>query len=576
MRPRWPASPARRRSGNPLSSCAAESGWSEFPAAGQFGGRGREEHSDGDHAAVLPTGVRRLGRRRRCRLLPVREGSRTEHTSRAGPDSCRHARSGGRAQVRHTDADPAGDAQSGHDQTAGRQAPGLLRDLYAADPAADSPRRPPQDHGLGVRRDRGGEQPRAAHPQRSLAHDRGDVEQAGSCEVDQRPRRQERGIPSASASRRPDPALGQPTRRPSRAGQPPDVRRDTRRVQGPGADRHARARRRRRGRRQRRVRGGLVPPCGRRHPVGLCHRGHLVRLLRRQGGWGVRRRVGARLRDLPVPERQPRLDDLVPRPRARHDAAQRLRRPGRLLPRPRRAGRRFDGARLANRPRGVASRPGASGERQVPPEQALPGDPDRDPGSLLQRGRLALLPRLAHVLRRAGRRLHPRRAVFSDLESGVLRQHDHGQRQHVAVPRSRAAPLPLPLPQWLPVTLPDPRLRRDPGRRGLADRERGRLSRGAGRRHGRPRQPAAHGPCRAGRRDRRLHHRAGGEPRTRQRRSRRAVRRRHPRGRLPRRRSRHDRPDHAVQRRPRRSEPTRRRHHGSCGCPRSRRSRPRR
>ena len=199
----------------------------------------------------------------------------------------------------------------------------------------------------------------------------------------------------------------------------------------------------------------------------------------------------------------------------------------------------------------VASRPGASGERQVPPEQALPGDPDRDPGSLLQRGRLALLPRLAHVLRRAGRRLHPRRAVLSDLESGVLRQHDHGQRQHVAVPRSRAAPLPLPLPQRLPVTLPDPRLRRDPGRRGLADRERGRLPRDAGRRHGRPRQPAAHGPCRAGRRDRRLHQRAGGEPRTRQRRSRRAVRRRHPRGRLPRRRSRHDRPDHAVQRRAR-------------------------
>ena len=96
------------------------------------------------------------------------------------------------------------------------------------DPAADSPRRPSRDHGLGVRRDRGGEQPRAAHPQRSLAHDRGDVEQAGSCEVDQRPRRREREIPSASASRRPDPALGQPTRRPSRAGQPPDVRRDTR------------------------------------------------------------------------------------------------------------------------------------------------------------------------------------------------------------------------------------------------------------------------------------------------------------------------------------------------------------
>ena len=249
----------RRRSGNPLTSGAAESGWSELPAAGQSGGRGREEHSDGDHAAVLPTDVRRLGRRRRCRLLPVRQASRPERTDRAGPDSCRHARPGGRAQVRHTDADPAGHAQGGHDQTAGRQAPRLLRDLDAADPAADSPRRPPQDHGLGVRRGRGGEQPRAAHPQRSLAHDRGDVEQAGPCEVDQRPRRRERGLPPASASRRPDPALGQPTGRHSRSRQPPDVRRDTRRVHGPGADRHARARRRRRGRRQRRLRGSLVP-----------------------------------------------------------------------------------------------------------------------------------------------------------------------------------------------------------------------------------------------------------------------------------------------------------------------------
>ena len=46
---------------------------------------------------------------------------------------------------------------------------------------------------------------------------------------------------------------------------------------------------------------------------------------------------------------------------------------------------------------------------------------------------------------------------------GVLRQHAHGQRQHLAVPRRRAAALPAPLPQRLPVALPDPGLRRHPG-----------------------------------------------------------------------------------------------------------------
>jgi spore coat protein A, manganese oxidase len=49
---------------------------------------------------------------------------------------------------------------------------------------------------------------------------------------------------------------------------------------------------------------------------------------------------GPGLRHVPVPEHEPRLDHLVPRPHAGHDPAQRLRRPGRLLHHPRRAGRR--------------------------------------------------------------------------------------------------------------------------------------------------------------------------------------------------------------------------------------------
>ena len=64
--------------------------------------------------------------------------------------------------------------------------------------------------------------------------------------------------------------------------------------------------------------------------------------------------------------------------------------------------------------------------------------------------------------------LHPGQGVLPDLEPGVLRQHDHRQRQHVAVPGRRAAAVPAALPQRLPVPLPDPRLRQHPRRGGLA------------------------------------------------------------------------------------------------------------
>ena len=60
----------------------------------------------------------------------------------------------------------------------------------------------------------------------------------------------------------------------------------------------------------------------------------------------LRRHLGPRLRHLPVSERQPRVDDLVPRPRAGHDPAERVRRSGRLLHRPWRPRRRRGRARL--------------------------------------------------------------------------------------------------------------------------------------------------------------------------------------------------------------------------------------
>ena len=124
------------------------------------------------------------------------------------------------------------------------------------------------------------------------------------------------------------------------------------------------------------------------------------------------------------------------------------------------------------------------------------------------------------------RPLHPRHRRLADLEPGVLRQHDHGQRQHLAVPDRRAAPLPLAVPERLPVALPDPRLQQHPRRRGLADRQRGRLPGRPGEPHRDQRQPAADGAGRAGRPDRRLHQRAGRQLRARQRRPGRALRRR--------------------------------------------------
>ena len=120
---------------------------------------------------------------------------------------------------------------------------------------------------------------------------------------------------------------------------------------------------------------------------------------------------------------------------------------------------------------GVTAGTGPEGGRQVPAEQDVQGDPDRDPGPLVQRRRVALLPRHPGLLRRHRGPVRARHRHLADLEPGVLRQHDHRQRQHLAVPERRAVPLPVPGPQRLPVPLLDPRLRKHPRRRGLGDRQ---------------------------------------------------------------------------------------------------------
>ena len=307
-------------------------------------------------------------------------------------------------------------------------------------------------------------------------------------------------------------------------------------------------------------------------PEGFADRGHLVRVLRRQGRVEVRRELGTRVRDVPVPERPAGVHALVPRPHARDDEVERLRGTGRLLHHPGRPprGTRPSSTSRTGTTRGPAGA-GAERGRPVPSEQALPGDPDRDPGSLVRLERLALLPGHAGVLRRDRGPVHPVHGRLADLEPGVLREHDHGERPDVAVPHGRAATVPLPVPQRMPVTLPDPRLHRHPRGRGLADRERGRVPRGPREPDRRPREPPPDGPRGARGRDRRLHERASRTARVEERRSRRAVRRRRSRRRLRAVRSRDDRAGDAVRRGAGDDD---RRNHASEGSSSSPRSRP--
>ena len=197
----------------------------------------------------------------------------------------------------------------------------------------------------------------------------------------------------------------------------------------------------------------------------------------------LRRRVGARLRRLPVPERQPRLHDLVPRPRARHDPPERLRGPGRLLPDPRRAAGDTPCSTARTGQPAVLPGPAPRENDKFPPNKpyreipiAIQDRPSTRTAScsIRTRGRSSTSIEGPYI---------PDHRRLADLEPRVLREHDHGQRQHLAVPDGRAAPLPAPLPERLPVALPHSRLRQHPRRRGLADRQRGRLPRRTGEHH---------------------------------------------------------------------------------------------
>ena len=81
---------------------------------------------------------------------------------------------------------------------------------------------------------------------------------------------------------------------------------------------------------------------------------------------------------------------------------------------------------------GTLPGPGAGARR--PAGTQLLRDPARDPGPLVQRGRLAVLPgqpRASSTASPGPLRSREQRHL-ADLEPGVLRQHDGGQRQHLA------------------------------------------------------------------------------------------------------------------------------------------------
>ena len=317
-------------------------------------------------------------------------------------------------------------------------------------------------------------------------------------------------------------------------------------------------------------------PAANNIPAGYATQGHLVRLLqgaRPRASYGAAWGPGFAV--VPVSRTTNRASTIWYHDHALgHDAAERLRRPGRLLHRPRRPGRRRRRARLAHRQARRAARSGARG-RTTSSRPTRPTTRSRSPSRTARStptGRCSTRTRARSSTAITGPYIPD-----TDLSpiwnpeffgNTIMVNGNTWPFQTVEQRRYRFRFLNGCQSRFLILDFTQ-----DPRRRGLADRQRGRLPGGAGQPHGDQRQPAADGPGRARRRDRRLHQRAGRQLRARQRRSGRAVRRRRAGQRLRRGRSGHDRPDHAVPGRAERWLPIRRRRRSSWSCRRSRRCR---
>ena len=236
--------------------------------------------------------------------------------------------------------------------------------------------------------------------------------------------------------------------------------------------------------------------------------------------------MGTGLRNLPVPEQPARVDDLVPRPHPGHDPPQRVRRAGRLLPDPRWTGRR----RRRSSTAAPAPRPCCPGPRRWKGTSSRPNKtyyeiPIADPGPVVQRRRLPLLPRQPRVLRR---RSSGRFIPDTDLSpiwnpeffgNMIMVNGNTWPFQVVEQRRYRLRFLNGCQSRFLILDFGH-----IPGVEVWADRQRGWLPGRPGEPDRGQRQPPADGAGRARRPHRRLHERAGGQLRARQPRSGRAVR----------------------------------------------------
>ena len=188
----------------------------------------------------------------------------------------------------------------------------------------------------------------------------------GRGDLGERPgRRQDRPLPAAPAAGGPDAALGEPGRRRGRPRRARRCSRDARALPRAGADAWRTCTAATPTRRATATREAWFLPDSRDIPDGYARVGstydvdvRAVRRPARRPAWAARDRPGA-LRQRPGGR-----DAVVPRPRARHHPAERLRRPGRVLP----------PARRRPRPRAPACCPARRARR------GGPRDPARHPG----------------------------------------------------------------------------------------------------------------------------------------------------------------------------------------------------
>ena len=153
--------------------------------------------------------------------------------------------------------------------------------------------------------------------------------------------------------------------------------------------------------------------------------------------------------------------------------------------------------------------PGAARERQVPAQQALPRDPDRDPGPLLQRRRLAVLPGHAASSSTGSWSDYIPDGEFSPIwnpeffGNTIIVNGNTWPFQTVEQRRYRFRFLNGCQSRFLILDFDE-----IPGVEVWQIGNEGGFLAAPVEPHRRPRQPAADGPGRAGRRDRRLHQRA--------------------------------------------------------------------